>query len=143
MSDSGKAAPILLVAADPGRRRALERLLAPHRRVVALPPAALREPARLLDASAAFAVLEGDGDDALDELLPLCGMAAGAAIALAPYDVPEPLLERAIAALIRCSSCRRPGPAPRSVSRSSASTRPDAAAAAGARSSGARPRSSA
>ena len=99
MSDSGKAAPILLVAADPGRRRALERLLAPHRRVVALPPAALREPARLLDASAAFAVLEGDGDDALDELLPLCGMAAGAAIALAPYDVPEPLLERAIAAL--------------------------------------------
>jgi two-component system response regulator HydG len=99
MSDSGKAAPILLVAADPGRRRTLERLLAPHRRVVALPPAALREPARLLDASAAFAVLEGDGDDALDGLLPLRGMAVGAAIALLPYDVPEPLLERAIAAL--------------------------------------------
>ena len=97
MNEAGKAAPILLVAADPGRRRTLEGLLAAHRRVVAIPPAALREPARLLDASAAFAVLEGDDD--LDALLPLCGMPASAALALLPRDVPEPLLEQAIAAL--------------------------------------------
>jgi two-component system response regulator HydG len=97
MSEAGKAAPILLVAADPGRRRALEGLLAVHRRVVAIGPGALRDPARLLDASAAFAVLEGD--DACDDLLPLCGMSAGAALALLPRDVPEPQLEQAIAAL--------------------------------------------
>jgi transcriptional regulator with PAS, ATPase and Fis domain len=99
MNESGKAAPILLVAADPGRRRALENLLTPHRRVVSVTPPALGEPARLVDASAAFAVLEGDRPEELEDLLPLAGIPAGAALALLPRDVPEPLLEQALAAL--------------------------------------------
>jgi transcriptional regulator with PAS, ATPase and Fis domain len=98
-AESGKAAPIVVIAADPGRRRMVAETLSTYRRVVAIAPAALREPARLLDASAAFAVLEGARPGDLAELAALAGMPIGTALALLPYDVPDVVLEQAIATL--------------------------------------------
>jgi sigma-54-dependent transcriptional regulator len=100
VSEPAKTAPVLLVAADPGRRRELEAALSASREVLAVAPSALRDGARLLDASAAFAVLERGADEAaVAELEALRALPAGGRLALLVRDVPEALLEHALEAL--------------------------------------------
>ncbi len=58
MSQAKAGSPVLLVAHDPGLRRQLEHALGEDVRVIARLPDALGNPAELVDAAAAVAVIE-------------------------------------------------------------------------------------
>jgi transcriptional regulator with PAS, ATPase and Fis domain len=99
VSEPGKAAPVLLVAADPGRRRALASRLAPHRDVLEVSPAALGDTARWVDASAALVVLEPGAGLSAAERAALLALPARGALILLVRELPEAELEAALASL--------------------------------------------
>jgi len=99
MSGGGKPAPVLLVAADPGRRRSLAAQLAAHRAVLEAAPDALRETARWLDASAVLVVLEKDEALSPDATQALLELPARDALVLLVRDLSEARLDAALATL--------------------------------------------
>ncbi len=100
MSEAKDAAPVLVLARDPGRRAAYERRVAEQRPVLAAHPQELREMGRFVDACAVLVVLAGrEPRKGLEAVAPVTQLPAAASLALVCEGVPEDVLSDALLVL--------------------------------------------
>jgi DNA-binding NtrC family response regulator len=103
---------VLLIARDPGLRRALAAALAPDFRATGVESSALSAPAPYLDAAAAIACLDGQDDEAaVTALLPLLSLPLRASLLLSLHAARDEIVEFALSQLEPVQVLSQPAPA--------------------------------